>query len=262
MSSTNAHKRCWERYRTQRHNPLARQRAKERHFGEKWLMRAKYMAWAICAAGLAVFALLAWQVKKDDNWLSQFDDGVAQDAKRHAAEHPHLLAFARIATYAGGTRVMPALAIVGSILLILKRQPKLAVFWLVTALLGEAINEGTKALIDRPRPGTTLRDESVHESSSSFPSGHAMGSIIGYGAMTYVGWVLLKSRGTKFALTTLLAATVLVIGWTRVYLRAHWCSDVLGGWVLGLSWLSLYIAVLDGKEKKQCPVTIGADGRM
>jgi undecaprenyl-diphosphatase len=212
-------------------------------------MRAKYAAWAICAVSLAVFALLTWLIEIQSDWLTHFDDSVANEAKQHAAEHPHVLAFARIATYTGGTRVMPVLALVGSLLLILKRQPKLAAFWLVVALLGEALNEGTKALVDRRRPGTTLRDESVHESSASYPSGHAMGSIIGYGAMTYAGWTLLRRRWMKIVLTALLMVMVLLIGWTRVYLRAHWCSDVLGGWALGLCWLSLCIAAMAGREK-------------
>jgi membrane-associated phospholipid phosphatase len=223
-------------------------------------MRAKYTAWAICAICLAVFALLTLQIETEPNWLTHIDDNMARAAKLHAAAHPHVLAFARVATFTGGTRVMPALALMGSLLLLLMRQPKLAAFWLVTALLGQALNEGTKALIDRPRPGTALRDEAVHETSASYPSGHAMGSIVGYGAMLYVGWVLLRRRWTKIALTALLIAMVLLIGWTRVYLRAHWCSDVLGGWALGLCWLLLCIAVVNGKEKMNWPVTKHADG--
>jgi undecaprenyl-diphosphatase len=213
-------------------------------------MRARYTDWAICAVSLAVFVFLTAQIVIKADWLFQFDENVAHRAKQNSADHLDLLEFARNATKAGGTTVMPILAIAGSALLFATRKPKLAAFWLAAALLGQALNEGTKRLVDRPRPDATLRDSSVHEQSFSYPSGHAMGSIIGYGAMTYIGWTLLRRYWMKLLLATSLGILVLIIGWTRIYLRAHWCTDVLGGWALGLSWLLLCITFVVAKKKK------------
>jgi len=205
-------------------------------------MHAKWVDWGISAGGLLVFVLLAWQVHMDNSALVRFDEKMAAEAKEHAQDHPHLLEFARTVTHAGDAQVMTVLPILA--LLLLRRHPKLAVIWLLAALLAGTIIQHSKELVNRPRPDKALRDESVHETSASFPSGHATGSIIGYGAVAYVGVVVLRRRWAKVALTAMVVVLVLAIGWTRVYLRAHWCSDVLGGWALGLCWLSLCIAVV------------------
>jgi PAP2 superfamily len=232
-------------------------------------MSARYAAWGVCAGSLLVFIGLAWQIEAENSALLRWDENTAVAMKEHATEHPALLHFARLATHAGGTTAMTALAIIGALVLLRWRQPALAAIWLLAAVLGGTINQESKALFDRTRPGETLRDEAVKERNASFPSGHAMGSTIGYGTIVYVGMVLLRRRWAKIALTALVALLLLVIGWTRIYLRAHWCSDVLGGWTLGLSVLSLCIAVAGrggrgmGNEKKSnCPVTTAADGSM
>jgi membrane-associated phospholipid phosphatase len=168
--------------------------------------------------------------------------------KSHAAEHPGLLRAARDATDAGGVPVMTALAIVGALLLWLCGQQRLAAGWLLAAALGCVLNQGSKALFDRPRPGAALRDEAVTERNASYPSGHAMGSMIGYGTLAWVGVVMLRRRSAKVALVTLLALLVLAIGGSRVYLRAHWLSDVLGGFALGGFWLTVCLVFLSRKS--------------
>jgi len=205
-------------------------------------MRAKLAPWFVSTAAFVAFALIAWQVQVVGSGLIKIDQTIAVDAKDHSADHPELLAFARIATNAGGTTAMPVLAILGS-LLFFRRWPALAVTWVLAALLGLAISEATKAILDRPRPDETLRDITFHERNASYPSGHSMASMISYGFLTYFGWVVLSRRWPKVALTFMFATLVLVIGWTRIYLRAHWLSDVLGGWALGLAWLSFCMGV-------------------
>jgi undecaprenyl-diphosphatase len=103
---------------------------------------------------------------------------------------------------------------------------------------------GCKAMVDRTRPGDTLRDQAVHERNASYPSGHAMGSMLGYGTLAYAGVVLLRRRAAQVALVTVLTILVLAIGSSRIYLRAHWLSDVVGGFALGGFWLTLCILVL------------------
>jgi undecaprenyl-diphosphatase len=86
-----------------------------------------------------------------------------------------------------------------------------------------------------------LRDPAVQERNASYPSGHAMGSTITYGALAYVGFVLFRKRAAKWTLAIVMALLVLTICWSRVYLRAHWCSDVIGGMAIGMAWLTFCI---------------------
>jgi membrane-associated phospholipid phosphatase len=207
-------------------------------------MHAKWVGWGSFALGLVVFGFLLWQTtRQTDSLVLDFDKKTAQEAKEHANGHEPLLKFVREATHEGGTQVMVAVALVGSLLLCMCGHPRLAAVWLLAATLGAAINQGTKQLVDRPRPSHELRDKSVHEENASFPSGHAMGSIIGYGTLAYAGVVLLRRRLAKFAVILLVVAIVGMIGWTRIYLRAHYASDVVAGWALGWCWLWLCIKV-------------------
>jgi undecaprenyl-diphosphatase len=224
-------------------------------------MRTNWTACAVSAAGLLVFLLIAWQVSQEDGPVVRFDERVAAAAKDHAQDHPHLLQFARIITHAGDGPVLTAIAIVA--LLLLRQHPRLAVIWLLAVLLEGMIIQNSKELVGRQRPGEALRDQAVHERNPSYPSGHALGSMVGYGALAYAGLFVLRRRLTKVLLMTLVAITLLVIGWTRIYLRAHWCSDVQGGWALGLAWLGLCVAIVDclwRQKKSESAVMPLADG--
>jgi undecaprenyl-diphosphatase len=78
----------------------------------------------------------------------------------------------------------------------------------------------TKAATDRPRPPNPLAGSTL----SAFPSGHSAYSTI------YVAVALLSRRAILIAAATALA---LAVGASRLYLRVHWATDVLGGWALG-----------------------------
>jgi membrane-associated phospholipid phosphatase len=71
-----------------------------------------------------------------------------------------------------------------------------------------------------------------------------MGSVIGYGTLAFVGVVLLRRRAAKVALVTVLVLLVLAIGFSRIYLRAHWLSDVAGAFAIGVFCLTLCIVVV------------------
>src|SRR5207249_3648463 len=158
---------------------------------------AKWVGLSIGIAGLVVFLALAWAIQFKDGPVCQLDRGVAEAMQQHAAGHKAFLEFARDATQAGGVSVMMALAIVGGLLLWLCDQPRLAEAWVLAAALGCAVNFGSKEVFARDRPDASLRDEAVHERNASYPSGHAMGTVIGYGMLGYVCELLLRRRAGK-----------------------------------------------------------------
>ena len=207
-------------------------------------MRSHWKSLTVALVALTIFLALAWQVSEEASPVWQVDQAVALAMKEHAAEYPHVLQMARHLTDAGGVPVMTALAIVGSLLLWFCGHQRLAAGWLLAAALGCVLNNASKAIVDRHRPGGALRDEAVHERNASYPSGHAMGTVIGYGTLAYVGVVLLKRRAAKVTLTAVVALLVLAVGSSRIYLRAHWLSDVVGGYALGGFWLVVCLVAL------------------
>ncbi len=104
-------------------------------------------------------------------------------------------------------------------------------------LLGSAF----KFVLRRPRPAT-IYARSMRIKSYSFPSGHAVASIACYGLVAY----LCLASGNSFILATGIALLpfVFAIGVSRIYLGAHFPSDVIGGWILGAFGLAGAIWIL------------------
>ena len=87
-----------------------------------------------------------------------------------------------------------------------------------------------KSLVDRPRPPDPL----VHTSGQSYPSAHAANSI-GWLALGIALSVVISARGARIATIAAGALLAVLVGLSRVYLRAHYASDVLAGEALAVS---------------------------
>jgi undecaprenyl-diphosphatase len=98
-----------------------------------------------------------------------------------------------------------------------------------------------KIAIGRPRPAAELVEIYRLHTTDSFPSGHVLGYVATYGFLFYLVWVLLPCSKPRLLLLCGLGALVLLVGPSRIYLGAHWASDVAGGYCLGSIWLALAI---------------------
>lgn len=144
----------------------------------------------------------------------------------------------------GSPASMTILAVAGAVWLLWKRRGLLLASW-VTAFAGaNLLVVVLKRLIHRDRPvGAELF---LHGPSLSFPSGHAVGAIVGFGMLTYllsVCWI----NGDRYRnhLVVLATCTVALIGFSRLYLGVHYLSDVIAGLALGLAWLLSCIVVTE-----------------
>lgn len=100
-------------------------------------------------------------------------------------------------------------------------------------LIIQGMNRIIKALVKRPRPPQIYH--LVKETNYSFPSGHSMSAMIGYGLLIIE--VYQSSLKYKKLIMTLLAMMILLIGLSRIYLGVHYFSDVIGGYLIALSYL-------------------------
>jgi len=101
-----------------------------------------------------------------------------------------------------------------------------------------------KLLISRPRPGNELN-------VLSFPSGHATYAVVFYGFLFYLTPRLVKQPLARSALQSLLILLILLSGASRIYLGAHWPSDILGSLILGGLLLAPTIALYRNYAKGQ-----------
>ncbi len=105
------------------------------------------------------------------------------------------------------------------------------------------LNSLLKLAVDRPRPGPDLVRAIGTAAESSFPSGHAFLAIVFWGFLAYLAYTHLKAPGLRPLALFISVAMILLVGASRVYLGAHWPSDVLGGYVAGSVCLVLLIWV-------------------
>lgn len=101
-----------------------------------------------------------------------------------------------------------------------------------------------KALADRPRPPIDLVWLTEPISSNGFPSGHTFESTLVFGVMIYLASLLIRKRLLRWTVQGMFAALILGVGVSRIYLGAHWPSDVAGGYVIAILVL---IAVVNAK---------------
>lgn len=94
-----------------------------------------------------------------------------------------------------------------------------------------------KAIINRPRPSESLVHVYSNLIDKSFPSGHTMTYTLVFGFLIFIASSKIKNKQAKKYLVFLLSLPILTIGISRIYLGAHWASDVLGGYLLGSFWL-------------------------
>ena len=83
----------------------------------------------------------------------------------------------------------------------------------------------------------------------SFPSGHALMSVTFYGLLILIVWQNITKAWLRWTLSAFLILLIVAIGLSRVYLRVHYASDVLGGFTVGLVWLLLSLWILSRVEK-------------
>lgn len=130
--------------------------------------------------------------------------------------------------------------------LMLVKKWRTGLWYGLTVLLGSGVlNGGIKELYRRVRPDQI--EHLIEQGGYSFPSGHAMGSMIVYGGLLfliirYLHAQRLQLAWLKWLLAIIFGVMILFIGLSRIYLGVHYPSDVIGGFSLGFTWLILSIA--------------------
>ncbi len=144
-------------------------------------------------------------------------------------------------TYLGNWQVIIGLSIIAIIILGLLRERRKIVFLAMALISGEVIKELLKFLIHRPRPDISF--SLISESGYSFPSGHAVISVIFYGMVVYFIYKLCRKIWQKIILLVAFATLILLIGFSRIYLGVHWASDIIAGWLIGFAILLFFILI-------------------
>ncbi|PJG46907.1 phosphatase PAP2 family protein [Sphingobium sp. LB126] len=192
--------------------------------------RRKAMAKGAGALALALFCVLGIALVQRQGLLDAMNHGLMGMAgrARDSAIGGSVTWLMQGASAVGGTA--GRLVLLTACCAMLWGRRRRCALWLLSVMAGGTLlNLALKQIFAAPRPDLLPHLDMVN--SYSFPSGHAAGNMIFFGALA-----LLFGRRAGYAGAGLAIA---LIGVSRVWLGVHWPSDVLAGWIEGLGWLAL-----------------------
>lgn len=185
-------------------------------------------------ACLGLFATLA---SIADTEVGRRLDQLVFDALRPPEGSHRLFELLRDLTALGSLSVLAAATLTGAGWMFVRGMRRTPVLVVAVIIGGVGLSFGLKLLFSQPRPG--VADSMAMVFTSSFPSSHAMGSIVTFGALAWVGAQSVADRRSGVYLLWAAIGASLVSGISRIGLGVHWPSDVLAGWLVGGAWLLL-----------------------
>ena len=141
--------------------------------------------------------------------------------------------------------LIPANLILIFYFLLVKKQTWFYIRVITIAISSLVLMLLLKQLFQRKRPLSPLLKAAK---GLSFPSGHAIMAVTFYGLLIYVLQHSVTIDWPKWLVTVLVTVLIIMIGFSRIYLRVHYASDVAAGFLIGLLWLLISLAVLKWLE--------------
>lgn len=193
------------------------------------LLKVRIGGLLLAAFALWVFAQIAEEVLEAESYA--FDTSILLTIR---SWHSPLLDIAMLGiTFIGDPLVLSIICLILGAWLLQRQQKSEATTLAIAATGAIGLNILLKQLFSRDRPA--LWDRIVDVGQYSFPSGHAMVSMVIYG---YIGYILAtRYRRQQVGIISLTTLLITAIGFSRLYLGVHWPTDIIAGYAAGLVWL-------------------------
>jgi len=206
-----------------------------------WLAQWPIVGVVLFLTGSLLFGAIAYNVWTKGPLL-QWDVPLAREMHAEAVDQPPRIIELLIFGFFVGKELLQVIVVILSLYFLYKR------FWPELAML--LIGSGGGALLwyflievfKRPRPTEQI---GIVVTDSSFPSGHAISSVILYGLLAYLFIPKMPSRFWKWVLVIAVILTNLYIGYSRIYLGGHYLTDIIAGYGLGLAWGGLVFTAIE-----------------
>lgn len=169
---------------------------------------------------------IIWTILVITNSLTLFDDKIYQFII--GFQNKTLTSIMKVITSFANPLTIVSLCLISLLSLIWKY--KTSIYLIIITIISTVFNFLTKNIVLRNRPNHLRL---IEETGYSFPSGHAMGSIVFYG---FIIFLLSKSKinkNLKIFLSVIIGLTIFLIGISRIYVGVHYPSDIIGGFLLG-----------------------------
>lgn len=200
----------------------------------------KYLIWIILVLGLLLFFYLVRLINA--NTISVLDNYIYNLIKGFIS--PKMTPIVKFITEFGNYTVMIPVII---LFYLFNKDKSFNRYFTINLVAIFTSNFIVKNIIRRDRP---IDINLIIENGFSFPSGHSMVSFAFYGFIIYYVYCSHLSKLGKTIIISILTLLVLMIGLSRIYLGVHYASDVIGGFVLALVYLIIFIKYIYKREKK------------
>lgn len=201
----------------------------------------KYVMWLVMFVCLVGFLALAEDVFNRELMKG---DVVGYELVSRFLIGDFVTPIAKFVTNLGGAFFLIALTV---ILILFIKNKKIGISIFANLTIITVLNQILKRILQRPRP-TEFRI--IEESGYSFPSGHSMVSMAFYGYLIYLSYKYIKNKYIKWGLNFILGLLIVSIGISRIYLGAHYTSDVIGGFLISISYLIIYVMTVNKLMKE------------
>ena len=161
-----------------------------------------------------------------------------------------LRAVAEFMTFIGRSPVSTLIPTIALLALWFSGRRRLSAF-LALAALARVMSVVVKELVDRPRPSDSLVNVVHQLGDPSFPSGHVLGATLFYGFLIYCAESCIPQRRLRRFVQAALVLVIGLMGYARVQLGAHWPTDALGGYAIGLLILSAVVWLHSRADRRQ-----------
>ena len=202
------------------------------------LLKKIKLKWVVCLISFISFLILTYLVI--NNKVIKIDSACYECLFTLFSKF-NLTFFLKVITNLAGPIILIFLSISS---FLLTKNKKVSLCICLNLILCSLLNYGLKNIISRPRPDVLRL---VFENGYSFPSGHAMASLAFYGFLIFLIYKYFDKKNIKIILISLLSILIILIGLSRIYLGVHYLSDVLAGFFLALSYLIIFISVVNKK---------------
>jgi membrane-associated phospholipid phosphatase len=142
-------------------------------------------------------------------------------------------------TYLGYTTYAAVIVLLTVLFIWYKNRSREAIALLLTTVGSTILSVTLKNIVHRPRPDPRLIhqfEKYIH--NDSFPSGHVLFYVSFFGFLLYLTYALPKENKFRTFFIGFFTVLIILVGPSRIYLGAHWFSDVLGAYLVGFLWLS------------------------
>ncbi|TMI90985.1 MAG: phosphatase PAP2 family protein [Bacteroidetes bacterium] len=196
-------------------------------------------------AALFLFGIITHEV------LGEKEESVDMRVFSFLSSHvttPRLTTIMKVITNCASATLLPIAFGVIVLFYLIRKNWNRAIEVAAIGIGGFLINYFMKLFFHRPRPAHPLIGPLKN---FSYPSGHATSGFIFYGLLVYLVWKTNLPQPYKWLTASILILFSLLIGFSRIYLRVHYASDVVAGFCIGIAWLALSVWLIEKIRKNK-----------